>query len=219
MIAPNPSVLVTITSDLVCPWCWVGLRKLQAASEVAKIDVDIVWKPFFLRPDTPQEGSPKGGTTPDSRVPQRLKEAGKLVGIDFTGLTDTTPNTLDFHATMKYLLDSKVNQTPFQEAVFDGYFTKGVFPDHQGMMESSKQLEEQEVSDHVKTFLLGSQDLLQKYRQQVAEEAREASRRGVHGVPSFAFNGGQEAISGAQDVETFVKFLKQHAATTTATTD
>ena len=212
-IVKNPSVLVTITSDLVCPWCWVGLRKLQAASELAKVDVDIIWKPFLLRPNTPQEGSPKDGTA-TSRVPQRLKEAGKSVGIDFTGLTDRTPNTIDFHATMKYLLESKIKQTPFQEAVFDGYFTKGVFPDHQGMMESAKQAG---VLDHVQTFL-GSQDLLQEYRKQVEAEAADASRRGVHGVPSFAFNGGKEAFSGAQNVETFVNCLKQHANTATTPT-
>lgn len=214
MAIVNPSVLVTITSDLVCPWCWVGLRKLQSASELAKVDVDIVWKPFFLRPDTPQEGSPKGGTA-TSRAPQRLKEAGKSVGIDFTGLTDRNPNTIDFHATMKYLLDSKINQTPFQEAVFDGYFTKGVFPDHQGMLESAKQVR---VLDRVKAFL-ESQDMLQEYRKQVKDEAGEASRRGVDGVPSFAFNGGKEAFTGAQNVETFVEFLKQHADTATTTTE
>lgn len=210
IVTPSP-VLVTITSDLVCPWCWIGLRKLQAAVKVSKVDVDIVWKPFLLRPNTPQEGSPKSGT-PTSRVPQGLKQAGAAVGIDFTGLTDRTPNTIDFHATMKYLLDhSKLHQTPFQEAVFEGYFTKGVFPDAKGLMESAKQVG---VSDHVQT-LWESQELLQDYRQQVQQEAGDASRRGVHGVPSFAFNGGPEAFSGAQDVETFVKYLKQHAAATT----
>jgi predicted DsbA family dithiol-disulfide isomerase len=213
MAIVNPSALVTITSDLVCPWCWVGLRKLQAASELAKIDVNIVWKPFLLRPNTPQEGIPKDGT-PTSRAPQRLKDAGKLVGIDFTGLTDRTPNTIDFHAIMKYLLDSKINQTPFQEACFDGYFTKGIFPDHKGMMEHANQVG---VADHVKA-LFESQDVLQEYRQLVTKEASDASRRGVSGVPSFAFDGETEVFSGAQDVEIFVKFLKQHATTDTTTT-
>jgi predicted DsbA family dithiol-disulfide isomerase len=72
------------------------------------------------------------------------------------------------------------------------------------------------VSDHVKALLL-SQDMLQKYRQQVTKEAGEASRRGVHGVPSFAFDDGKGAFSGAQNVETFVEFLKQHANTVTTT--
>ena len=53
---------VTITSDLVCPWCWVGLRKLQNASKVTNIPVKVTWKPFMLRPNTPLEGKPKGGT-------------------------------------------------------------------------------------------------------------------------------------------------------------
>jgi predicted DsbA family dithiol-disulfide isomerase len=82
------------------------------------------------------------------------------------------------------------------------------------MMESANQVG---VVDHVKA-LLESQERLQDYRQQVTKEAGEASRRGVNGVPSFAFNGGKEAFSGAQNVETFVKFLKQHANPVTTTT-
>lgn len=200
-------VPVTITSDLICPWCYVGLRKLQQASEVAHIDVEITWKPFLLRPDMPLEGRPKSGT-PASRVPNHLKAGGKSVGIDFTGLTDTTPNTIDFHATMKYLLDNKQDQTPFQEQAFDAYYTQGIYPDQAAMLKLAERVG---VAENVKT-LYQDEDKLKQYRDAVMVEARDASRRGVHGVPSFAFgNDTQEAFSGAQPVETFVRYLNRYA--------
>lgn len=203
----NPVVPVTITSDLMCPWCWVGLRKLQEASHKAGINVDITWKPFMLRPNLPAQGLPKGGT-PDSRVPSHLKSAGKTVGIDFTGLTDRTPNTIDFHAVMKRLLDTHIDQTPFQEAVFDAYFTQGIFPDHDALLKCADQVG---ILEHVKA-LFENEEMLDQYRNDVIDEAREASNHGVRGVPSFAFgNDKKPAFSGAQNVETFVAYLEQYA--------
>jgi predicted DsbA family dithiol-disulfide isomerase len=203
-------VPVTITSDLMCPWCWVGLRKLQQASEESKIGVKIVWKPFLLRPDHPLQGVPKGGT-PQSRVPGHLKAAGKAVGIDFTGLTDTTPNTIDFHAVMKYLLDAGVDQTPFQEAVFRAYFTEGIFPDHEALLNCAESVG---VKDQVKS-LFEQENVLVEYRREVVAEARDASTKGIRGVPSFTFgNSSRPAFSGAQDVETFVSYLEKHAVKT-----
>jgi predicted DsbA family dithiol-disulfide isomerase len=208
-VAPKSTVAVTITSDLVCPWCWVGLRKLQQASEEAKVDVDITWKPFMLRPNTPQEGQPKGGT-PASRVPAGLKAAGNTVGIDFSGLTDRTPNTIDFHATMKFLLDKEIDQTPFQEAVFDAYFTKGNFPDRPAMLKCAELVG---IAEQVKT-LYGEQSIMEMHRNEVTAEAEEASLRGVRGVPSFSFGDDtRPAFSGAQDVDTFIAYLKQNTST------
>ena len=90
MKVANKAVQVAITSDLMCPWCWVGLRKLQQASKATQIDTVIEWKPFMLRPHIPEEGQLKSDPTPASRVSRHLKQAGKSVDIDFTGLTDRT---------------------------------------------------------------------------------------------------------------------------------
>ena len=200
-------VSVTITSDLICPWCWVGLRKLQQASEKANIGLKIVWKPFLLRPDHPLEGVSKGGT-PQSRVPGHLKAAGTAVGIDFTGLTDITPNTIDFHAVMKYLMDAGLDQTPFQEAVFRAYFTQSIFPNNEALLKCSELVG---VQDQVKS-LFEQSDVLNEYRRDVVSEARAASLQGIRGVPSFTFgNDTRPAFSGAQDVDTFVSHLEKHA--------
>ena len=203
---------VTITSDLMCPWCWVGLKKLQQASQVAKIEPQITWRPFMLRPGIPEQGMPKGGT-PQSRVGSHLAAQGRSVGIDFTGLTDRTPNTALFHATIKYLqdevkLDSSI-VTDFHEAVFEGYFTLGVFPDEEGILAASKKVQESTIFDHIDT-LYKDPTKLEQLKQEVVDEARAASLRGISGVPSFAF-GGKDMFSGAQSVDTFAEFLKEFA--------
>jgi predicted DsbA family dithiol-disulfide isomerase len=204
-------VNVTITSDLMCPWCWVGLRKLQQASKDSEIDVAIEWKPFFLRPNMPVEGQPKGGT-PESRAGSRLKLAGASVGIDFTGLTDRTPNTALFHATLKYLQDTlhidSRTVTEFHEAVFEGYFTLGVFPDQTGLLKAAGKLKDPIVYESVaQLYQKDDNTCLPDLLNEVAKEATEASRRGISGVPAFAFNG-QDAFSGAQPVDTFIRYLE-----------
>jgi len=198
---------VTITSDLVCPWCYLGLRKLQEASKVSGVDINIVWKPYLLRPNTPEEGLPKKGTTPSNRVPVRLREAGESVGINFTGLADRTPNTILFHAIMKMLLENKIAQTPFQEQVFDAYFTKGIFPDRDALFECAKRAGVEESVEHL---LFEDPGQLQELRKEVMREAQDASYRGVSSVPFFEFNG-DPAFSGAQEVQTFVKYLNHFA--------
>jgi predicted DsbA family dithiol-disulfide isomerase len=207
------TVDVTITSDLMCPWCYVGLKKLQEASKVANVKPNIVWKPFLLRPGIPDEGMPKGGT-PDSRVPYHLKKAGISARINFTGLTNRIPNTALFHATMKCLQDCQFDSedvTAFQEATFMEYFTLGVFPDKKGLLVASKKVGNPDVLATVER-LFDDDEQLSRLRSEVAREANEASRRGISGVPSFAF--GEESVpafSGAQPTEVFVRYLKKYA--------
>ena len=216
IIGGNGIADVTITSDLICPWCWVGLKKLQQASSETGVAVNVSWKPFLLRPNTPTEGIPKGGT-PSSRVGAHLKQAGEQVGIAFTGLTDRTPSTVLFHAVMKPLQGASDNAdkdriTAFHEAVFEGYFTLGVYPDADGILAAAKKVPE--VYDRVASLLLedNQQHLLHHLCEKVVEEALEASRSGISGVPSFAFgNEASPAFSGAQSSTTFARYLLRHA--------
>lgn len=203
----RPVVDVTITSDLVCPWCFVGLRKLEQAAERANVQANVVWKPYQLRPNTPEDGQEKGGT-PADRVGLCLKRAGEQVGINFTGLTDKTPNTQLFHAVMKVILDEQgpIKQTEFQVAVFEAYFTNGIFPDKAALIDAATSLG---IGNTVASFL-NDTDRVKDVRQQVAYEAWQASRNGVSGVPFFEFNG-EPAFSGAQDVATFEAYLKEYA--------
>ena len=214
---PRAVVNVAMTSDLMCPWCWVGLRKLQEASKNTNIETVITWKPYLLRPNIPIEGVPKADPTPASRVGQHLKIAGKHVGIDFTGLTDRTPNTVLFHAIMEYLqhdleLDPKL-VTTFHEAVFEGYFTLGEFPDERGFLAAARRVDQQYGDLNLQqsiTALLQDSPKLMSLQKLALAEARAASRRGVSSVPTFEMNG-EPVFSGAQPVATFEAALKEFA--------
>ena len=96
-----------------------------------KYEVEVVWKPFLLRPTMPVEGVEKTPATPDNpRVNPRLKEAGESVGIDFTGLTDRYPNSVDAHRLLAFALRTagSAAQGELSEALFKAYFTDGVYP-------------------------------------------------------------------------------------------
>lgn len=207
MVPSQSLVRVAITSDLMCPWCYIGLRKLQIAARETNIPVEITWKPYMLRPGMPESGTLKGGT-PESRVPLRLKQEGQSVGINFTGLTDRTPSTQLFHAVMHVILEKEgaEKQTEFHEVVFDQYFTKGVYRNRDAMLVAASQVG---VSGTVKAFF-EDPGMVEETKEEIDVEARAASRRGISGVPFFEFND-EPAFSGAQDVETFKSFLIEHA--------
>ena len=210
------SVAVTITSDLMCPWCFIGLKLLQEGARSVDIEPVITWKPFILRPDIPLERQMKGGT-PSSRVGSHLARQGKAVGIEFTGLTDRTPNTALFHATIKYLQDeiklSAEKVTEFHMDVFEAYFTLAIFPGEQeGIL---KNIGDQSTRRHVQN-LFADTDRLARLTEEVRREAMEASLRGISGVPTFSFENDGPAFSGAQPAEKFAYVLEQYANTQTA---
>lgn len=202
-------IIIEIISDVICPWCWVGKRKLETALKTyhggsTKIDPQIIWRPYQLRPNTPLEGIPKSPDTPENpRVGSRLKNAGASVGIDFTGKTDRTPNTLLSHALLEFVLEKYgwEKQNQLQEAIFKSYFTDGVFLDKESLVSiSSKFLDAREAE-----VALTDEHLLKKVRDEVNQNYDKVYGQGV---PFFIFNG-RPAFSGAQDPATFHQVIDQ----------
>jgi len=192
------SLSIEIISDIICPWCWVGKRKLEKALETYKVqDFQIVWRPYQLRPDTPMEGKPKAPDTPNNpRVGSRLKAAGASVGINFTGKTDRTPNTLLGHALLEHTLEKHgwKKQNEVQEALFQAYFTDGVFPDENNLISIAN---EHGVDSF--RFAVSDPSLLGHVRDNIKENY---TVNHGHGVPFFIVNG-KPAFAGAQDPSTF----------------
>lgn len=147
---------------------------------------------------------------PKNRAGKQLKHAGKSVGINFTGLTDRRPNTILFHATMEMLQESVSNKsvTAFHEAVFEEYFTLGIFPDQDGLLKAAQNMTTDDKNDVYKAIeeLYQNDAVLQEYSEKVKYDAWQESARGVTGVPFFEFNG-QPAFSGAQSVSAFASCL------------
>ena len=177
----------------------MGKRKLEAAiiSTRDQYDVEVHWKPFLLRPAMPLEGKDKG---PGPHAGARLKEVGKAVGIDFTGLTQRYPNTVQAHELLSLALESYGHQVQdtLSEILFRSYFTDGVYPGGDNLVaigvEAGMKKEDCEQ-------LLASGARADR----IQAEDRAVKKKGVHGVPYFFFNGQDYGLSGAQAPETFVK--------------
>lgn len=158
----------------------------------------MIWRPYQLRPQAPEAGVPKPPDTPDNpRVGRRLKSAGEAVGIDFSGKTDRSPNTLVAHALLEHALEKggSEKQNEVQEALFKAYFTDGIYPD----VDSVKSIG---VSCGLDAYGVESALTDATTLKQVQQKVHQNYGVVDGGVPTFIINN-QPAFSGAQDPATF----------------
>ena len=196
---------IDVVSDVVCPWCYIGKRKLEAALvELTRaepgLSVQLRWHPFQLNPDLPPAGIPRadylaakfGGKARAAEIYARVRGVGEEVGIafDFDRIA-RQPNTLDAHRLIAWA-QQRGDAGPLVERLFHAYFIEGRFVgDHDEL-----------VSVAAVTGLpeSGARGMLDSdgLRAEVEAESREAQEAGITGVPFFIFNG-RTAVSGAHD--------------------
>jgi predicted DsbA family dithiol-disulfide isomerase len=210
---------IDIVSDVVCPWCFVGKRKLAAALDLyAQERPDapaprVTWRPFQLNPQMPAEGMPRSEYVQrkfgrsGTEVYARVSQAGKTVDIDFAfDRIERQPNTLAPHALIA-LAEEHGRQDEVVDALFHAYFLEGRdLTDRATLIEVAAGAGLPRGA--VETCLADEQA-----RRAVAEEDEEARKMGVSGVPFFIFNG-RYAVSGAQDPQTLLQAMLQSEAET-----
>jgi len=203
---------IDIYSDVVCPWCFIGKRRLeQALEQIGTAQrVQMRWRPFQLNPTMPKEGMDRrtylqakfGGAEALHRIEDQVAKAGKADGIEFAfDRIARTPNTFDAHRLI-WFAGQQGCQDEVAEALFYSYFTKGRgigSLDSLAEIASDCGLNREEVAR-----FLASDRAVQEVR---AEEAA-GHRLGIRGVPYFVLNG-SISISGAQPPEIFVSALQQ----------
>jgi predicted DsbA family dithiol-disulfide isomerase len=129
---------IEIVSDIVCPWCFIGLRRLDVA--IAKVQRDLPdftcekrWRPFFLNPDTPPEGEPYlpflekkfGGRAPVEALFERVRAAGRPYGIEYAfEKIERRANTLLAHRLI-YWAQQRGNAEALVERLFAAQFQRG----------------------------------------------------------------------------------------------
>ena len=207
---------IEIYSDVVCPWCFIGKRRLEQALETAGYaqQVHIAWRPFQLNPTMPKEGMDRrvyleakfGGAEARRAIEERVAKAGELDGLVFAfDRIERTPNTFDAHRLI-WFAGQQGCQDEIVETLFHSYFTKGRGI---GSLTSLAEI----ASDcginreDVEQFLASDRAV----RDVQAEEAI-GRRLGIRGVPCFVLNG-SISISGAQPPEIFVSAFQQAEAT------
>ena len=194
-------MLIDIVSDTICPWCFIGKRRLERAlAERPELDVKIGWRPFELNPDMPSGGLDRaqylqlkfGGPERANRIYTTVAAAGADEGIEFRfDRIRRTPNTLSSHRVIRWATGLGL-QDAVVERLFGTYFVEGRdIGDHQVLAEvaGSCGMDSALVRD-----LLDRGDDVEIVR---AEEG-VARRMGINGVPCFIIDR-KYAVSGAQD--------------------
>jgi predicted DsbA family dithiol-disulfide isomerase len=205
---------IEVVSDVVCPWCYLGQRRLKLALEEVKdiLAADIIWKPYQLDPNTPPEGVDTfaylekriGGADAVKRSHDMLTKLGEEIGLPFA-LDKATifPNTLDAHRLVHWagLIGTEM-QDGVVRALFKANFVDGL---NVGDHATLAQIAADAGMDRrvVEKRLADDTDL-----DAVKAEIAHAQRMGISGVPCFIFDH-QYAVSGAQPVEAFVNALRQ----------
>jgi predicted DsbA family dithiol-disulfide isomerase len=211
-ISMSHPLQIDVVSDVVCPWCFIGKRRLEQAIALRPdIPVAVRFRPYFLNDWIPREGisradyltkkfgSPERYTAIAQRVAAAAADEGLTYAID---KINRQPNTTDCHRLIAWAGD----QGPaMKQRLMDLYFTEG------GDLTNTAVLVQAAAAvgldaDAIREALASDADVAR-----IAEEAQAAKEAGIDGVPCFIF-GGKFAVSGAQAPEYLASAMERAAA-------
>lgn len=217
------TVTVEMVSDLVCPWCWLGLRRIRSAIALASdVQVDLLFRPYELDPTLPAEGtdykaymtSRLGGTGDAGESPQTsrframreaLEQYGEAENIpfDFSGIK-VRPNTFDAHRLVRWAQGQGLGAAA-KEALFTAYFR-----DHRDIGRREVLCD---IADEIGLDGVIVGDLLDRNadRDAVRAEQQLFLDMGIRGVPTYVGDR-RFAVQGAESAEKLAKFLRTLAA-------
>lgn len=204
-----PPISVDIVSDVMCPWCYIGKRRLEAAlKQRPDLDITVQWHPFQLDPTIPKGGMDRqeylnrkfGGPEGAKSIYANIVEAGKLENIPFAfDLIPRSPNTIDSHRLIHWSKEQGF-QDALVERLFEMYFTEGKdIGDHAVLLAAAKDAG-MDV-EKVKKLLASDTDCTT-----IETSIASAQKMGIQGVPYFII-AGKYALSGAQSPEVIVALL------------
>jgi predicted DsbA family dithiol-disulfide isomerase len=204
-------VTIDIVSDVVCPWCYIGKRNLEAAlATIPKSNVEIRWRPYQLDSTIPPEGiarrvylEGKFGARVDE-IYTRVATAGREAGLDFAfNRIERSPNTLNAHRLIRWS-QSVGKQNDIVERLFRSFFIDGRdVGDRAVLIETAAEAGME--PDVVARLLEDEAD-----KDAVREEIATAQRLGVTGVPFFIF-AGRYGLPGAQPADALVNAINKAA--------
>jgi predicted DsbA family dithiol-disulfide isomerase len=206
---PKARLAIEIVHDLVCPWCYLGVRRLmRTLRRRPDLLFELTWRPFLLNPDMPRIGMSRpdyvvrkfGGEDRARRLYSSISDIGRAEGLLFRfDRIKRTPSSVDAHRLVRYA--SRFGRaSPMAEALFSAHFTDG-----------------HDIGDHAVLVAIGSAcglDPIAVRRFLSSDEEAEsvhgdnlrAHRLGINGVPCFVV-GGSHAIAGAQEPEVIERLL------------
>ena len=207
------AISIDVVSDVICPWCFLGKRRLdKAIALLDEIKIDINWKPFFLDPTIPKEGISRKTYMENKFGAERLKTihdpliaAGKEDGVPYAfDKIIRTPNTMDAHRLIRW---SHVGgkQHDVTERLFMAYFSLGLDIGDRAVLVKIAGDAGMDKAD-VSAKLENGMDV-----DAVNAEVERAYRMGVTGVPCFIL-AQKQGLMGAQPAEVLADAIGKLAA-------
>ena len=218
MHASTEPLVIDVVSDVVCPWCFIGKRHLEAALAGLPEGIGAVvrWHPFELNPDLPADGVDRkgyleakfGGPARAAEIYARVREAGTCAGLDFDfEAIVRQPNTRDAHRLIAWA-QSRGEAGPLVERLFRAYFQEGRYLGDRDTL-AALAAEAGCDADAARVWLesgLGADE--------IAEAEARVRALGISGVPFFIFDG-KVGLSGAQPPEALREAIAQARAAAT----
>ncbi len=206
---PRARLSIEVVYDLVCPWCYLGLRRLmRTLRNRPEIIFDLVWRPFLLNPDMPRAGMARadyvvrkfGGEERARRLYGSIAEIGRAEGVMFRfERIRRTPSSVDAHRLVRWASEAGCG-TDLLEALFSAHFTDGRdIGDSQVLVAVAGSCGLDPMA--AQAFLFSDEEA-----DGVHSENLRAHRLGINGVPCFVV-GGKHAIAGAQEPEVIERLL------------
>jgi len=192
---------IDVVSDVVCPWCFIGKKRLEDALQLRPdIPVEVRWHPYFLNDWVPREGISRdeylttkfGSPERYKSIAGRVAQAARAEGLDYQmDKIARQPNTLDCHRLILWARNGG-NAAKMKQRLMQLYFTEGAdLTDREVLVKAAADCGLD--PDLTRELLASDRDV-----DRVTQEAEQAKRAGIDGVPCFIF-GGVLAVSGAQD--------------------
>jgi predicted DsbA family dithiol-disulfide isomerase len=206
----KPLIKIDIVSDVVCPWCYIGKRRLEKAIDQLKeqYEFQLNYLPFELNPHTPKEGfdykehlSEKfGGEERFEQITDNTARVAASEGLEFNlSIQKKAPNTFDAHRII-WFAAREGKQIRAVELFFKSFFTEGIdLTKKENLLEIAKKADLDVAK--VEQFLLSEEG-----KSEVKAMEKHAQSIGVSGVPFYIINN-KYAVSGAQPTDVFLEAL------------
>ena len=211
---PPEKLVVDVVSDVVCPWCLIGKRRIEKAIAMKPdIAVELRFRPYFLNDWIPREGISRtdyltakfGSVERYKEIAKRVTAAAAEEGLSYAAdKISRQPNTLDCHRLILWA-GRNGNAPQMKQRLMDLYFSEGAdLTDHKVLAQAAADCAMER--DEVEGRLASKEDV-----ERVTQEAESAKAAGIEGVPCFIF-GGVSAMSGAQSPEYLAAAIERAAA-------
>ncbi|MGX5722524.1 DsbA family oxidoreductase [Shinella zoogloeoides] len=211
------AITIDVVSDVVCPWCYLGKKRLDKAIDTVKdeLAVAVTFRPYQLNPDMPPEGvdhkqhlaEKLGGTDAVNRAHEMLAGLGEEDGIEFDfPAVKISPNTLDAHRLLRWaMIEGPEVQNRVALALFKAYFEEGRNVGDRAVLLDIAEASGMDRAVVSALFSAGA-DV-----DSVKEEIGMARDMGVTGVPCFIIDN-KYAVMGAQSVDVLTDAFREIAA-------